>query len=246
MAIVAVGSVGGSPGVTTLTVALGAVWPRPVVVVEADPDGGTLAARYELAVDPGLTGLAGRARRGLDAASVDAALQAMPGGARVLLADPGAEATSTALAVGGAAIARGLALLDADAVVDVGRLRPGTPAQPLIDAAAVVLVVVRPTADALARVARRLAVTDVRHDVVLVGERPYSAKDVERALGRTVLGVVADDGRTAAGLRGGPFGGRRRPSLLDSTRPLAERLVTRLGAEASSPWWREEPAEASA
>ncbi len=49
MSIVAIGSLRGSPGATTMAVALASVWDRPragaPLVVEADPDGGVLAAR---------------------------------------------------------------------------------------------------------------------------------------------------------------------------------------------------------
>ena len=39
MALIAFTAAGGSPGVSTLTVGLGLGWPRPVVLVEADPTG---------------------------------------------------------------------------------------------------------------------------------------------------------------------------------------------------------------
>ncbi len=49
--LVAVASVKGSPGVTTLCVALAACWPDPAgaIVVEADPAGGDVAMRFGLA-----------------------------------------------------------------------------------------------------------------------------------------------------------------------------------------------------
>ena len=49
MTVLVLGSVKASPGVTTLTLALALTWPRRasagVRIVEADADGGTLAAR---------------------------------------------------------------------------------------------------------------------------------------------------------------------------------------------------------
>ena len=41
MAVIALTSASGSPGVTTTAVALAFLWPRPVVLVEADPTGGS-------------------------------------------------------------------------------------------------------------------------------------------------------------------------------------------------------------
>lgn len=54
---VALGSVRGAPGVTSWTLLLAAAWPsepdRRRVVLEADPDGGVLGARYGVGVEPG-------------------------------------------------------------------------------------------------------------------------------------------------------------------------------------------------
>ena len=47
--LVATGSVKGSPGVTSTALALAAVWPRPAVLLEADPAGGDLAYRCRAA-----------------------------------------------------------------------------------------------------------------------------------------------------------------------------------------------------
>jgi hypothetical protein len=41
MAVYTLVSASGSPGVTTTALALASVWPRPVIVVEADPTGGS-------------------------------------------------------------------------------------------------------------------------------------------------------------------------------------------------------------
>src|SRR3954454_11814879 len=47
--LIALASVKGSPGVTSTALALAAVWPRPVVLLEADPSGGDLAYRCRAA-----------------------------------------------------------------------------------------------------------------------------------------------------------------------------------------------------
>src|SRR3954451_23921027 len=41
MAVVALASASGSPGVTTTALGLALLWPRPVLLVEADPTGGS-------------------------------------------------------------------------------------------------------------------------------------------------------------------------------------------------------------
>ena len=75
MAIIAVASAKGSPGVTTTCLALTLTWPRSVLLVEADPAGGDVMAGYvraELSGDRGLAYLAVAARRD----SIDAELGA--------------------------------------------------------------------------------------------------------------------------------------------------------------------------
>ena len=47
--LIALASAKGSPGVTSTALALAAVWPRPVVLLEADPAGGDLAYRCRAA-----------------------------------------------------------------------------------------------------------------------------------------------------------------------------------------------------
>ena len=47
MAVIALASASGSPGVTTTALGLAMLWPRPVLLVEADPTGGSgLLAGY--------------------------------------------------------------------------------------------------------------------------------------------------------------------------------------------------------
>src|SRR3954466_96920 len=47
--LIALASVKGSPGVTSTALAIAAVWPRPVVLLEADPTGGDLGYRCRAA-----------------------------------------------------------------------------------------------------------------------------------------------------------------------------------------------------
>ena len=59
MAIITLVSASGSPGVSTTALGLGLAWPRPVVLVEADPTGGSsfLAGFYQGQSHPGLVEL---------------------------------------------------------------------------------------------------------------------------------------------------------------------------------------------
>jgi MinD-like ATPase involved in chromosome partitioning or flagellar assembly len=119
---VAFGSVR-SCGVTTLTLALAATWPaeRRVLLVEADPAGGTLAAGSGWPPEPSMVSLAAAARRGGDPSLVwDHCLQ-LPSGAAVLAGPPSAERARTALSMLDPLLSR-LDELNADVLVDCGRL----------------------------------------------------------------------------------------------------------------------------
>jgi len=71
MALIAIASDKGAPGVTTAALALAAVWPRPVLLAECDPAGGDLVYRFPAVgggrLDPrrGVLSLAVVARRGM-------------------------------------------------------------------------------------------------------------------------------------------------------------------------------------
>ncbi len=74
--LISIASVKGSPGVTSTALALAAMWPRPAVLLEADPSGGDLAYRCKaahggpVAANKGLLQLAAAVRGGLPGAGV--------------------------------------------------------------------------------------------------------------------------------------------------------------------------------
>jgi hypothetical protein len=203
MTVVAVGSLAGAPGATSLVMALARQVHGRVLVIEADPDGGCLAAREDLAVRPGLTDLAATCRLGLDdPEEIWHYAQPAAGGVPVVVAHPGADAVVAALRAASSPLASALSRLGAAAVfVDVGRYRQGSPALPLAAAADRRLVVSRPTLDALALLAHRSPLLDGlgKHTVVSVGHRPYRAKEVERVTQRPVVALPAQaEGRWTA------------------------------------------------
>jgi MinD-like ATPase involved in chromosome partitioning or flagellar assembly len=213
-------SLKGSPGVTTSCVALAACWPQPWqrLLVEADPAGGDLAARYRLPVTPGLVSLAAAARRSTDPAVIDAHVHLLAGGLPVAVGPTRADQARAALAaitgadghagVLGSFTGRG----DVVAVVDCGRLDPDTPLRGVIAAADQLLIAARPHADALAHVADLVAAGSAsilaevlggaaRTRLLLVGDG-YPASEVEREVGLTVAGTLPWDPRTAAAVSG--------------------------------------------
>ena len=196
MSVVAVGSVHGSPGATTLALDLAALDPEATLVIEADPDGGRLAARLDLALRPGLTELAGSARTNISSDDLWRFAQGAPGVTPVVVAHPAAEQVTSVLRVGGHHI--GQALRDVaestrrHVVLDIGRVRPGSPSLALMAAADHVVVLVENTMEAAVALAHRAALLGAMANVhvVLNRARPYSAREIEAACGRTVWGVV--------------------------------------------------------
>jgi hypothetical protein len=233
--VYAFGSAKGSPGVTTTVAALASAWPadRGVLVVEADPGGGDLAARVELAADPGLVTLAAQGRRSLDVAALDTHTQELPGlrPARALLGVPSADQAHAALRAVRGRFPEVLGeVADADVLVDCGRLDPASPALELVATADVAVIVTRPRLDHVQHVAARVMTlaADPPPLVLPVGDRPYGPGEIAAATGVGVLGVLADDGRATGVLNGTVTGGAwllPRSRLIRSARTLADALV---------------------
>lgn len=217
--LIAIGSVKGSPGVTTLAVALAARWPAPgcPVVVECDPSGGSLAARFGLRTSPGLVSLTAAARQDPAPGLVWAHTQPLPGGLPVVVAPPGADYTRAALATlldarrPAVPILRGAAVRpNAVVIADCGRLDTGSPAYAIARDADRVLLLVRPRADELSHLAAGLSMVDLwamRPSLVLAGDG-YPGAEVTRELGVPVLATIPHDVAGAAALTGAA--GRRR------------------------------------
>lgn len=195
------------------------------VVVEADPAGGDVAARFGLGTDPGLVSLAAAARRDTTAGQLADHAQLLPSGVRVVLGPTSMEQAAAALrALTGA----GTSLwAGQEVIVDVGRFDPSSPALFLASAAGQVVWVTRPTVEGVEHVRSRAAALRglCRSVVVLVGERPYPAREVAAAVGLPVIGVVADDPRGAAAVATGTRAARA--SLLGrSARTVLTGLTT--------------------
>jgi MinD-like ATPase involved in chromosome partitioning or flagellar assembly len=247
VSLIAVGAGKDTRGVTTVALALAAVWPRarPVLLAECDPSGGSLAARYGLSTGPGLMTLAAAGRRQLHPGDVAGHTQVLPGGELEVLVGAARAEEAHALGRLWSSLATVLAHLDGDVIADCGRLAPDSPAEPLLQAADLVLLVCEPTRDGVLHLQGRveaLTAQAVLPAVVLLGEEPYTAEEVRQALaqpagGAEVLGVVARDVDTAAVLAGRPGSTRRltRSLLIRSSRALVDEIVRRLPAlEASA------------
>ncbi len=163
MALVAIASAKGAPGVTTAALALAALWPRPVLLADCDTAGGDVALRMPTPAGPppdpevGLVSMAAAARHGLSAGSLTPHLQQVVGGLDVLVGlrspEQGVGLDPLWPALGGL-----LANLEGtDVVADLGRVGPGAPTLPLLRSAHLVVLVCRPSVASVFHTRERLA-----------------------------------------------------------------------------------------
>lgn len=203
-------SAGGSPGVTTTALAMGSVWPAPVVVVDADPSGGDVAAAGGGMVDASLSNileLVRLSRHDRLPQVLDSQIQTMPFGTPVVVGfgDP-----SQVGAVSWPDLAAGLrAVQHRDVLVDLGRWGMPFHAAPLLRACDLLLLVVRTQTRALRRAERVLPL--VREDLnranpgnagvdllVVDDHGSFSVADISRRLGVHVVGELPHDEKAAA------------------------------------------------
>ena len=203
-----------------------------MLLVEADPAGGTLAASSGWPPEPSLVSLAAAARRGGDPALVWEHCQQLPGGAQVLAAPAPGEQARGALGMLGPLLGR-LGELEAEVLVDCGRLDPGSPALSLWEAAGTAVLVARPRLADLQALASWLeGRPDTRQiGLVTVGDGPYPDGEIVEALGLEVLGRLPWDPDAAEVLTSVAASARqlRMAPLVRSVRTLADRLVEREG-----------------
>ncbi|MFI6798159.1 hypothetical protein [Streptosporangium canum] len=246
MALIVLAADKGAPGVTTAATALGAVWPRPVLLAECDPAGGDLAYRLPAAdggvLNPGrgLLTLGAMARRGLQPDQIHEHTQKIVGGLDVLAGLTHGEQAAGLTWLWGP-LGRALAAMPhADVLADCGRLGGHPETAELTAEAAMVVLFTRASLDHVAHLRERLQVMprDPQLGVVVIADpRQYrtTIDEVRRiviATGREVAFVsgLAHDPKGAELLRG-QWGGRLDRSLLIRTaRELAGRLASQVRA----------------
>ena len=257
MALIAIASDKGAPGVTTAALALAAVWPRPVLLAECDPAGGDLVYRFPAAggghLDPrrGVLSLAVVARRGMQPQQVWEHTQKLHGGLDVLAGVTNAE-QGAGLSLLWGPIGKILAALpQADVIADCGRLGADGPLYDLLaEATTVVLVTKVRVADVIRlrdRAAAFAAAAASRGRrgfgvgvVVVADHKKFRAAlgEVQQVLGQanaraTVLGGIAHDVK-GANLLGGEWGGNLdRTLLIKTAREVAQHLLVGLPPIAS-------------
>ena len=249
--IVGVCSDKGSPGVTTLAVALGLVWPgESCLVMECDPSGGVLSFRMQhaeigglLQPEPTVASLAAVVRRGLPADGVRRFCQPTTLGVPVI---PGPLTAQRWVPVRGLwpQIAQELADWPGTVIADLGRMQPGNAALPVAQAATAVLLVGHADAEGLFGLRDRAAtLAHVLGDpdrerpsvAVVVTDAGAHRRTAVKAAGQMlaaagspvpVAGFFAQDPAGAERLWAGEVNRKlARSELIGSARSLAETVI---------------------
>ena len=209
MAFVALTSASGSPGVTTTAVGLALTWPRPVLLIEADPTGGSgVLAGYFRGTheyDVGLIELALSPSSPADA--LRDVVRPLNDGLASFVAGTRSPAQATALTRVWEPLGEALADLDMqgqDVIVDAGRLGLLGSPEPLLAGADLALLVTRSSLPALA--AARSWASVVRRErgwrqagALLIGEGdPYGPREVSKVLDLPLIATLADAPDAAA------------------------------------------------
>ncbi|WP_244929239.1 hypothetical protein [Nocardioides sp. W7] len=209
MAVICLTSASGSPGVTTTAVGLAFCWPRPVLLLEADPTGGSgVLAGFLRGTTPYEVGLVELALSPLGVAEAlrDVVRPLSPSVS--LVAGTRSHAQAAALREVWEPLSVALGELEAngqDVIIDAGRLGLAGSPQPLLEAADLTLLLTRATLPAISAARSwaesvRQPGTGWRHPgLLLIGEgQPYRATEVSKVLGMPVVTDLPDDPAAAA------------------------------------------------
>lgn len=227
MALIVLTSANGSPGVTTSALGLALAWPRPTVLVDADPTGSlSIPAGYfrggQLATDLTIVDLAMSHRQGTLVDDLPDMLMPIPASQVQFLCGPRRHNQARSLDNLWEPLAGALKALERngqDVIVDAGRLGlEGSPLK-LIAAADLALLVTRSTLPALVAAAswsQTLRESFSRSGAesslgaLLVGQgMPYGAKETAKTLQLPVVSTLAWDQPSAEVLALGAKAPRR-------------------------------------
>ena len=254
MALIAMCSAKGSPGVTTAALAFGLTWSRRTILAECDPAGGDVLAGYlqsRLPADRGLEKLAVADLRDRLAQDFWSQLYDLdtPHGRRLLLPGLKDPARGSGLEYVWPRLGAHLAGLESgepafDVIADCGRLVTPNPPTELIRQADVVLLVLRTTmpslsAGVVAARALRDQLADVGGDhslgLLLINEGTYRAREVRKAFNEADPGldvrVVAELPYDPAAARGLNLDGQLRRGGFRRAAAQAEAAVVQAVVE---------------
>lgn len=245
MALVAIASAKGSPGVTTTALALGGLWPRPAIVAECDPSGSDVALRMPgpdgrvLDTHSGLLSLVAAGRKSMHPDLVPQNSQTIVGGLQVL-AGVNVPEQAAGLTQQWTQFGEVFGAVDGyDVIADLGRIGAVTPQNNILGAAHAIVMLVDAMPSSVVHLRERLAYIMTSFGgplgapihVVVVAEpkRTQAVREVRDALTRTevqLAGIhhLARDRRGAAVFQGQISGNPSRTPLVRSAMPIAREL----------------------
>ena len=200
MALIVTGTTGGLTDLGTISLHLATLWPRAVTVIEADPDGGRLAARHNWEVRPGLAELAAHIRTPETSILDPQTLRRhYRNHVSVVVAPPSAEQVIAALAVLAPHARRIDQMMGTDVIFDIGRVRPGTPAAELLRSADSRLLITRTDLDdVVALVHRHQLLKDLGDWKILAAGGRYKLDELAKAIEWPVMADLLPADRKAS------------------------------------------------
>lgn len=237
--ITAVISGKGAPGATTVALAMALSWPRPVLLIEADPAGASIPFGHGAGADMAGHGLAAvpvAERRTGTAEAITANLVQLVDTCWLL---PGVASSTQAATINYGRIGQALPNLGLDVIVDVGRIPAPVRHDAIWVGADRVLLATRATLPAVhaaqtaAAIARELVGGATLRSVIVGPGRPYARAEVEAAM-RPVAPVITtiDWDPAAAGVLADaapPLRHLERSALLRSAAALSQMILDAYG-----------------
>ncbi len=209
MAVIALCSASGSPGVTTSAIGLAMCWSRPVLLVEADPSGSSgILAGFFGGTHEYEAGLVELSYSPLEISDALRDVVRPLAGNVSFIAGTRSHTQAVGLRDLWGRLSTALENLEStgqDVIVDAGRLGlPGSP-EALISLSDLTLLVSRTHLPALmgarswAEQLKGAASSWQQPGMLLVGEgQPYNAREVTKVLGLSVIASISDDAASAA------------------------------------------------
>lgn len=247
MSVIAVTSSRTSPGATTLATGLATAWSHQCersLLVEADPAGGVLSLRFDLAPTPSLATFGSDIRNGYSSDLIWSNTQdlrgvhCMPAPVDPRLAGSWTERVTHELVAN-------LCKLGAPTIIDLGWVGESGRSLALAEAADTTLVVTTAhTAEvqALLFQVRQLTNSGANVALVVVGDKPNDPQEIASLAGVPLAAVLPDDRTIAAALSGAAFAPKKfRRSLLWRTMSglaaslLDEQLMNQRSDSATEP-----------
>lgn len=219
MSLIVLASASGAPGVTTTALGLAVSWPRPVVLMDADPVGGSavLAGHFRGGLEhpDAMVSLVMALREGRLAEVLPQVLVELPGSQASLLAGPRSAAQAGSLAELWSPLLAQLRLTETagcDVLVDLGRLGMVGAALPVLAGADAAVLLTRSDLVSLSA-ARQWGLSwasaaesgtgpAVARCVVVGAGRPYSSREAAQVVGLPVVESIVWEEKAAAAING--------------------------------------------